>query len=100
MYQNIKPDLIATYWKISEEITNAEHQNKIDSQTSRQIILNFSKTLTKEIGRGFYRSNLFNMRKFHTEYPNVQTVSGQLSWSHICELLTIESKEKRNFYEK
>lgn len=100
MYQNINRDLIATYWKIGEEIVNAEHQNKIDSQTSRQIILNLSKVLTKEIGRGFSRSNLFNMRKFHIEYPNVQTASGQLSWSHICELLIIESKEKRNFYEK
>lgn len=40
------------------------------------------------------------MRKSHTEYPNVQTLSGQLSWSHICELLIIENKEKRSFYEK
>lgn len=40
------------------------------------------------------------MRKFHIEYPNVQTVSGQLSWSHICELLILENKEKRSFYEK
>ncbi len=40
------------------------------------------------------------MRKFHLEYPNVQTLSGQLTWLHICELLIIENKEKRNFYEK
>jgi len=40
------------------------------------------------------------MRKFHLEYPNVQTLSGQLSWSHICELLIIENNDKRNFYEK
>lgn len=100
VYQNINRELITTYWKIGEEIGNTEHQNKIDSQTSRQIILNLSKILTKEIGRGFSRSNLFNMRKFHTEYPNVQTLSGQLSWSHICELLIIENKEKRSFYEK
>src|SRR5690606_18104218 len=97
VYQNINRELIATYWKIGEEIVNTEHQNKIDSQTSRQIILNLSKILTKEIGRGFSRSNLFNMRKFHIEYPNVQTLSGQLSWSHICELLIIENKEKRSF---
>ena len=100
VYQNINRELIATYWKIGEEIVNAEHQNKIDSQTSRQIILNLSKILTKEIGRGFSRANLFNMRKFHIEYPNVQTLSGQLGWSHICELLIIENKEKRSFYEK
>jgi len=92
--------LIATYWKIGNEIVTNEKRNGIDSQSSRQIILSLSKQLTDELGKGFSRSNLFNMRKFFIEYPSVQTLSGQLNWSHICELLIIESKEKRNFYEK
>ncbi len=77
-----------------------EQKNNIDNQTSRQIILNLSKQLTQEIGKGFSRSNLFNMRKFYLEYPDVQTVSGHLTWSFISELLIIEDKEKRSFYEK
>lgn len=92
--------LIATYWQIGNEIIRNERINKIDKQSSRQIILSLSKQLTSELGKGFSRSNLFNMRKFHVEYPSVQTLSGQLNWSHICELLIIESKEKRSFYEK
>ena len=56
--------------------------------------------MTSELGKGFSRSNLFNMRKFYLEYQNVQTVSGHLAWSHICELLIIEDKDKRSFYEK
>ncbi|HUH36294.1 MAG TPA: PDDEXK nuclease domain-containing protein [Moheibacter sp.] len=59
-----------------------------------------SKELTKEIGRGFSRSNLFNMRKLYLEYSDVQMLSGQLSWSHLCELMIIEDKQKRSFYEK
>lgn len=27
-------------------------------------------------------------------------LSGHISWSHICELLIIEDKDKRSFYEK
>ena len=92
--------LIATYWKIGNEIVKNEKRNGIDSQSSRQVILSLSKQLTNELGKGFSRSNLFNMRKFFIEYPSVQTLSGQLNWSHICELLIIESQEKRNFYEK
>ncbi|WP_407933788.1 DUF1016 N-terminal domain-containing protein [Draconibacterium orientale] len=46
-------------------------------------MLELSKQLTNEIGKGFSRSNLFNMRKFYLEYPDVQTLSGQLTWSHI-----------------
>ena len=31
-------------------------------------------------------------------HPNVQTLSGHLSWSHICELLIFDSKPKRDYY--
>ncbi len=96
----INQTLIETYWEIGKIIVENEKKKGIDKQTSRQIILAISKKLTKEIGRGFSRSNLFNMRKFYFEYQNVQTVSGHLSWSHICELLIIDDKSKRNFYEK
>lgn len=49
---------------------------------------------------GFSVSNLFNMRKLYITYPKFQTLSGKLSWSHYCELLSIENDEERNFYEK
>lgn len=100
VYQKVNNELIITYWLIGKEIVDSEQKNNIDNQTSRQIILNLSKHLTEELGKGFSRSNLFNMRKFYLEYPNVQTLSGQLTWSHICEFLIIEDKDKRNFYEK
>jgi len=100
VYQKVNQELILTYWQIGKEIVETEKKNHIDNQTSRQIILQLSKQLTNEIGKGFSRSNLFNMRKFYIEYPSVQTVSGHLTWTHICELLIIEDKAKRSFYEK
>lgn len=99
-FQKINRELIVTYWQIGKEIVETEQKNHLDNQTSRQIILNLSKMLTNEMGKGFSRANLFNMRKFYIEYPSVQTVSGHLSWSHVCELLIIEDKDKRSFYEK
>lgn len=98
--QKVNNALIATYWQVGKEIVHNENKNKIDNSSSRQIILKLSKQLTNELGKGFSRSNLFNMRKFYIEYPNVQTLSGQLNWSHICELLVIVDKDKRSFYEK
>ncbi len=59
-----------------------------------------SKILTNEFGKGFSRSNLQNMRAFYLSYENCQTVSGKLSWSHYCELLSVADKDKRSFYEK
>lgn len=100
LYQKVNQELILTYWQIGKEIVEMELKNNIDNQTSRQIILKLSKQLTNEIGKGFSRSNLFNMRKFYIEYPNVQSLTGHLTWTHICELLIIEDKDKRSFYEK
>jgi len=97
--QKINHQLILAYWEIGKEIISNETKNEANKQTSRQVILSLSQQLTAEIGKGFSRSNLFNMRKLYQEYPDVQTLSGHLSWSHICELLIIENKEKRKFYE-
>lgn len=97
---NVNNELITAYWNIGKIIIENEKINNIDNSSSRQIILELSKQLTEEIGKGFSRSNLFNMRKFYLEYPAVQTLSGQLTWSHICELLIIEDTQKRGFYEK
>jgi predicted nuclease of restriction endonuclease-like (RecB) superfamily len=96
--QTINNELIVTYWAIGKEIVEKERVNNVDNQTSRQIILQLSKQLTERLGNGFSRSNLFNMRKLYIEFPNVQTVSGHLSWSHICELMIIDNKSKRDFY--
>ena len=40
------------------------------------------------------------MRNFYLSYPICQTLSGKLSWSHYCELLSISDEKKRSFYEK
>ncbi|MGL5434981.1 MAG: DUF1016 N-terminal domain-containing protein [Lachnospiraceae bacterium] len=37
---------------------------------------------------------------FSLSYQKIQTVSGKLSWSHYCELLSISDIDKRNFYAK
>jgi len=54
----------------------------------------------KGVGKGFSRANLYNMRLFYLTYQKVQTLSGKLTWSYYCELLTISDEDKRSFYEK
>ena len=98
--QNINSELLITYWQIGKLIVEKETSSSFDQKSTRQLILNLSNQLTKELGSGFSRANLFNMRKFHLSYPDVQTLSGQLNWSHYCELLIIDDKLKRDFYQK
>ena len=59
-----------------------------------------SKELRKILGSGFSVSNLQYMRRFYLTYKKQQTLSVKLSWSHYCELLSIENEDERNFYEK
>lgn len=93
----VNREILLTYWQIGKIIAEREKTSQL---TVRQLLLELSKELTKELGRGFSRTNLFNMRSFFLNYSSVQTVSEHLSWSHICELLLIDDKVERGFYEK
>lgn len=91
---------MTTYWNIGRIIVEYEQQNQIRADYGKQTLRELSKELTREFGKGFSRSNLQNMRAFYLAYEKCQTVSGKLSWSHYCELLSITDENKRSFYEK
>lgn len=40
------------------------------------------------------------MRALYLNYENCQSLTGKLTWTHYCELLSISDKNKRGFYEK
>ena len=98
--QQVNTQLLTTYWNIGRIIVEYEQQNQIRADYGKQTLREFSKELTREFGKGFSRSNLQNMRAFYLAYEKCQTVSGKLSWSHYCELLSITDENKRSFYEK
>ena len=98
--RQVNYEILATYWKIGEVIVKYEQNEQIRAAYGEKTLIQLSKRLTQELGRGFSRSNLQNMRLFYMQYPICQTVSGKLSWSHYCELLTVSDVDKREFYEK
>ena len=98
--QQVNQELLSTYWKIGEVIVRYEQNDSVRAAYGEKTLLQLSKALTKELGKGFSRSNVYNMRQFYLSYPIFQTVSGKLNWSHYCELLSISDKKKRSFYEK
>jgi len=96
---SVNTGMLFTNWQIGRMIVEKQNILGVDFHSDRQFILFLSKELSKLLGKGYSRSNLFNMRMFYTVYPDVQTVSGQLSWSHYCELICISDVDKRNFYQ-
>jgi hypothetical protein len=92
--------MLSVYWEIGRIIVEREQEGEIKARYGKQLLLELSKRLTVELGRGFSRSNLKNMRSLYLQYPICQTLSGKLSWSHYIELLSVSDKDARSFYEQ
>jgi len=84
--RNVNNEILLTYWEIGRLIVNKETKNNIDQKSSRALILDLSKVLSIQIGKGYNRSNLTYMRLFYIKYP--------------IEFLKIEDALERGFYEK
>jgi hypothetical protein len=63
-------------------------------------LASLSHQLTARYGRGYDRTNLDRMVKFAREFPEEigATLSHQLSWSHVGELLPLKSAGARACY--
>lgn len=95
----VNSNMILAYWNVGRIIVENEQKGNIKAEYGKKLIKELSKELRKTLGSGFSVSNLFNMRKLYITYPKFQTLSGKLSWSHYCELLSIENNDERSFYE-
>ena len=100
LVQVINTTMVVTYWNIGRYIVEFEQHGDAKAQYGTALLSSLAKILRAKLGKGYSRPNLNNMRKFYQLYPNCQTVSDKLSWSHICELITIDDELERNFYEK
>ena len=90
-YSINKSDL-TTYYNIGKLLKEA------GKHYGEGIIKEYSKRLTNEFGKGYSKRNLWLMLKFYELEEKVQTLSAQLSWSHYCELLPINSIDKITYY--
>ncbi|MGB3366450.1 MAG: DUF1016 N-terminal domain-containing protein [Acidaminobacteraceae bacterium] len=88
---NLNYEMVILYWNIGKYI-RMDLYSKSENEYGRKVISNLSKKLTSEYGKGYGRSNLFNMIKLYdliSDEKIVQTLSGLLSWSHFVEILKI-----------
>ena len=74
-----------TYWEVGIIIIEDEQENNERPEYEKKLLKELSKKLTKEHGKGFSKSNLFNMRKFYLKYQKFHTVSGYLENGKVWE---------------
>ena len=98
--KQVNSEQLLAYWNIGRAIVEYEQNSNERAAYGKETLKLLSRTLTREFGKGFSRSNLQNMRSLCLTYPNCQTLSGKLTWSHYCERLVISDPDRRGFYEK
>jgi predicted nuclease of restriction endonuclease-like (RecB) superfamily len=107
--------MTATYWELGRRIVELEQGGKKRADYGEKLLENLAKDLTNKFGRGFQKSNLYQMREFYLLYQNIfQTLSGKseqidltslaqhfpLTWSHYVLLLRyVDDHNQREFYE-
>ncbi len=110
--------IIQTYWQIGRRVIIEEQGGERRAEYGKMLLKRLSGDLTKKFGKGFSIDNLELMRRFYLTYPAgagiSETVSrksqkaltgarqitlNNLSWSHYCELLSIEDENARAFYQ-
>ncbi|MDO8915797.1 MAG: DUF1016 N-terminal domain-containing protein [Coriobacteriia bacterium] len=97
----VNAELTMLYWGIGRRI----REDVLDGARGaygQQVVRRLAERLTERYGRGYSRANLASMLRFAELYPScsiVQTASGQLTWSHLVQLIMLEDADERSFYE-
>ena len=92
-YSKHRSDL-TTYYNIGELLSKA------DKQYGKGIIKEYSLKLTEEFGKKYTPSFLYKIKQFYYIYQKVPTLSGNLTWSHWYELLSMKDINKIVYYVK
>ena len=111
-YEEIKTELINNeitkkvkdYSKNKSDLNKYYNVGKLLSEAGKHygegIIKEYSKRLTNEFETKFGITLLKRIRQFYIVIEKGATMSHQLSWSHYCELLPVNSIDKINYYIK
>ena len=104
--------ITSVYWELGRRIVEEEQRGQRKANYGDQLVEQLALDLTARFGKGFSRTNVFQMRQFYLSFREivqptseqssgitiVQTVSGQLpsfplSWSHYVRLLSVEDPQ-------
>ncbi|MCU0433770.1 MAG: PDDEXK nuclease domain-containing protein [Bacteroidia bacterium] len=96
----INQQLTMLYWNIGTMI-KSDILKKKRANYGEQVISNLSVRMTREFGKGWSKSQLWNCLDSVETFPSkriISTLSRELSWSHLRELFYIKDAVQREFY--
>lgn len=78
-----------TYYKVGKLLVDAQG-GESRAKYGEGIIKEYAKKLIQEVGKQYNYKTLLKIRKLYLFYQKFATVSRQLTWSHILEILNID----------
>ncbi len=98
--RTVNTEMVQAYWLIGQAIVEQEQKGKKRAGYGEHLIEGLSARMRADGQKGFDKTNLWHMRKFHLQYPNfLDAVRRELSWTHYRLLLKVESDDARAVYE-
>jgi predicted nuclease of restriction endonuclease-like (RecB) superfamily len=118
----VNTTLLLTYYEIGRIIVEEEQKGQYRAVYAKKMMAQLSTKLTTEFGKGYSVTNLEYIRKFYKTYIGripqsaiakfidsnlsipqslIEELKAPflLSWTHYVQLLKIENKDERDFYE-
>jgi predicted nuclease of restriction endonuclease-like (RecB) superfamily len=89
---------VLMYWEIGRLIFEEEQQGKNRAVYGSFLIKSISSEFQPQFGTGFSIRQLERYRQFFRMFPITSALRTQFSWTHYKLLLSIENKDKREFY--
>ncbi len=94
--------LTLLFWQIGKQINEFVLTNN-RAEYGKHIMSTASTHLTEKYGNNFELRNLRRMRQFAEQFEDIEivsTLSTQLHWSHLVELLPLKKLEAKLFYHR
>lgn len=124
-YSAVNIAMIEAYWLVGKRIVEEEQNGSKRANYGKEILVNLSKELLADLGKGYSVTNLRSFRLFYLSFPNLisiqqtlsakfdtigQSVSGEfeksvntrlsefINWSHYQLIMRVKDEKARAYY--
>lgn len=97
--RSVNTERVIMYWKIGKWIFEEEQRGMERAEYCAHLIKRIAAALEPQYGTSYSSRQLERFRQFYRIYQIASAVRTQLSWTHYKLLISIESSEKRSYYE-
>ena len=96
--RSVDTERVLMYWQIGKVIFEEEQQGKNRAEYGKFLIKSIANEFQPQLGTGFSVRQLERNRQFYRTFPIASALRTQFSWTHYKTLISIDNKDKREFY--